>query len=229
MTDIHPTQIVNTTRNSNTTLQSSTLQSAKSLSKSYSFQSLRTVKGNVIVDVNSGESNFTVLNMYDGSPLKLNFGDIILGIVISNATFAQSITEATEFFDPTYNKYPQPWASSGSMIFYLCQLPTFNPGVKTPGLSNNDAYIHPLLISYSWTPNMKGNPIPLNISFDNSNTGPLYNANFPPNSQNIPLVYENSVDSNYQWITCNCTNLGMSGGVAGINITLLILNPLTVE
>jgi hypothetical protein len=236
MTDLHATQIVNPQRNSNTILQNSTLQSnSNALSKCYSFQTFRTIKGNVVIDINSGLSNFTVLNMYDGSPLKLSTGDIVLGIVISNATYVQPITAATEFFDPTYNKYPQPWSFNGyppqtpGLTFLLTQKPQYNPGVNIPKITEIDSTAPNQTISYNWTPNVSGNPTPLNTPFNNASTGPLEFATYPPNGCNIPVTYLNSVDSYYQWITCNSVNLGMNGGVAAINVTFLILNPLSVE
>lgn len=234
MTDAYPTQIINPSRNSNTFLQTSTLQSTSTtLSKTYSFQSLRTVKGNIIAN---GDGNFTVLNMYDGSPLKLNVGDIILGIAISNATYAQPVTESTPYFDTTYNNYTQPWNYDGNssyipqMTFLLTKSPTYNPGVSTPALSQVNTDVNKPLISYSWTPNTTGIPLPLNNPFNHTSTGPLYSATYPPNACNIPVTYQNAVGlGGYQWIVCNIVNLSMSSGIAGINVSFLVLNPTVVE
>jgi hypothetical protein len=245
MTDIHPTQIVNPIRNSNTTLQSSTLQSSNtSLNKNYSFQSLRTVKGNIIANCidTAGNGVFTVLNMYDGTPIKLNYGDIVIGIVISNASNPQPDSAATEFFNPTYNNYAQPWAFNGyepqtpKMTFLLTQQPIYNVGVSTPTISQVFPYAsitdynNPIQTPFSWTPNMSGTPIPLNSPFNNASTGPLYFAEFPPNGCSIPVIYQNCVGvGNYQWLTCEVVSLGMNGRIAGINVNLLILNPTSTQ
>ena len=237
MTDV---QIINPTRNCNTTLQSSTLQSSNTtLNKNYSFQSLRTVKGNIIANCieTGGTGVFTVMNMYDGTPIKLNYGDIVLGIVISNASFQQPVSEATEFFNPTYNNYAQPWNFNGDiqktpqMRFLLTQKPIYQVGVSTPKISEyfpNSSitdYNNPISNNYSWTPNMTGNPISLNSPFNHTNTGPLYSAEFPPSGCNIPITYQNAITSvDYQWITCEINNLYIRQNVAGINVNFLILN-----
>lgn len=235
MTDAYPTQIINPSRNCNTFLQTSTLQSTSTtLNKSYSFQSLRTVKGNIIAN---GDGNFTVLNMYDGSPLKLNVGDIILRIVISNATYAQPVSQSTPYFDTTYNNYTQPWNYDGNssyvpqMTFLLTKIPTYNPGVSTPALSQVNTELNNPLVSYSWTPNITGTPLPLNSPFNHTSTGPLYSATYPPNCCSIPVTYQNAVQlgGGYQWIVCNILNLSMSSGIAGINVSFLVLNPTVVE
>jgi hypothetical protein len=245
MSDIYSTQIVNPTRNSNTTLQISTLQSTNTiLNKNYSFQSIRTIKGNIIANCIStgGNGIFTVLNMYDGTPIRLNYGDIVLRIVISNASNQQPLSEATEFFNPSYNNYTQPWNFDGNpahtpkITFLLTQQPTYHPGVNTPKISgvfyepNVNDYNIPKSISYSWTPNMNGTPIQLNSPFNHTNTGPLYLAEFPPNGCSIPVTYQNSIGvENYQWLTCTIENLSMNTGVAGINVNLLVLNPTSIQ
>lgn len=180
-------------------------------------------------------SNFAVLNMYDGSPLKLSTGDILLSIVISNASYVQPNSAATEFFDPTYNKYPQPWVFNGyppqtpNLKFLLTKKPIYTAGVTTPKITDINPYLPLQLISYNWIPDLTGIPIYLNNNFNNSNTGPLQFAQYPPNGCNIPITYQNAIGSYYQWITCNSINLGMNGGVAALNVTLMVLNPLSVE
>ena len=245
MTDVNSTQIVNPSRNSNTTLQSSTLQSTNTtLNKNYSFQSLRTVKANIIANTRetSGNGVFTVMNMYDGTPIKLNYGDIVVGIVISNASFQQPVSAATEFFNPTYNNYAQPFVFNGfppqtpQMTFLLTKKPIYHVSVSTPKISEyfpnaaiNDYNDH-VSRNYSWTPDISGLPIALNSPFNHANTGPLYFAQFPPNGCSIPVTYQNAVTSvDYQWLTCNINNLGMNGSLAGFNFNFLILNPSSVQ
>jgi hypothetical protein len=197
MTDINPV------RNSNTTLQSSTLQSSNTpLNKNYSFQSLRTVKGSVVLDNNIiGDSNINtpLINQYDNSPLSLYPDDIITGISVynGNVSFLYPNRYTKTLFG---NKFPVPFINGGNLTLAVTPEPVYNN------------------ISQSWIPNTNNitELCSLNLRnlsvFDSSgylstpisyNTAPLY-------KNTIGSINNNSTSSysgNCRWVTCIFTNL----------------------
>jgi hypothetical protein len=243
MTDLYTTQYSNPQRNSNTTLQSSTLQSANNLSKIYSLQSVRTIKGVAYFPIDtttfdqSSPINATVpvINEYDGSPVKFDPSDVIISASIANGSQAYATNNN--------NGYPNPFVE-GTIQFKLSQIPTFNS--MTTGYWNFPVGLPPYFnqISGNWTANTSGSPQPIHNLFTLTNLG----AELPssPVSQNLPVIYNNSVGSvnntteslysgGYQWLNCSSNNMRNTyefgrffdtRQVPAVNITLMVLNPL---
>jgi hypothetical protein len=231
MTDIHSTQTVNPTRNSNTTLQSSSLQSSNTtLNKNYSFPSLRTVKGNVVLNNYNANRNITtpLINEYDGSPISFYPTDIITSISIynGNTSFVYPNTYTQTFFgykfpipfvnggdlqlaitpEPVYNNMTQSWIPNTTSITQLCSL------------SLND------LTRYGSSGYSSGISTPISY-----NTRPSYNST-------IGSINNDSVSSysgNSRWLTCIFTNMtnpivpNFTNQVlktVSINVTLTVIN-----
>lgn len=243
MTDLYTTQFHNPQRNSNTSLQSSTLQSANNLSKIYSLQSVRTIKGIAYFPIDT--TNFQiydpitatvpVINEYDGSPIKFDAGDVIISASIANGSQAYATNNN--------NGYPNPFID-GTIQFKLSQIPIFNS--MTTGYWSFPVGIPPYFnqISGNWIANTSGTPQPINTPFNLTSLGAALPSS--PVSQNLSIIYNNSVGSvnnttdslysgGYQWLNCSSNNMrntqefGLfftAKQVPAINITLMVLNSL---
>jgi hypothetical protein len=243
MTDLYTTQFNNPQRNSNTSLQSSTLQSANNLSKIYSLQSIRTIKGVAYfpIDTTSFDqyspitATVPVINEYDGSPIKFDPADVIISASIANGSQAYATNNN--------NGYPNPFID-GTIQFKLSQAPVFNS--MTTGYWSFPVGLPPYFnqISGNWVANTSGTPQPIHNVFTLTNLGAALPSS--PVSQNLPIIYNNSVGSvnntnsslysgGYQWL--NCSSIGMRNTyefgmfftarqVPAVNITLMVLNPL---
>jgi hypothetical protein len=244
MTDLYTTQYSNPQRNSNTTLQSSTLQSANNLSKIYSLQSIRTIKGVAYFPIDTTRfdqfyspitATVPVINEYDGSPIKFDPADVIISASIANGSQA--------FATDNNNAYPNPFIT-GTIQFKLSQIPTFNS--MTTGYWNFPVGLPPYFnqISGNWVANTSGNPQPIHNIFTLTNLGAALPSS--PVGQNLAVIYNNSVGSvnntteslysgGYQWLNCSSDNMRNTFDfdtsfnttqVPAVNITLMVLNSL---
>ena len=230
MTDAYSTQIINPTRNSNTLLQTSTLQSNRALSKNYSFQSLRTVKGTAVLSNTNGNSeiNIPLTNEYDGSPIQLYAGDIIMSISIYNGNEAFSYPNV--YTQTLYkNKYPIPFLNGGYLTLSVTPPPTYNYRTKTwiPDVSSVSDLCSLYLYSLS-SFSSNGTTAPLSY-----NTSPLYNSTIGSIGNNSLTSY----NGNSRWLTCRFQYMsspiiqsftGQILSTVSVNVSLLILNPTIV-
>jgi hypothetical protein len=229
MTDIYSPGVFNTQHNSNTTIQGSTLQSTKGpLNTMFNLQGLRTVKGRIsLVDNQNILTCYTVTNLYDLSPIKLNCGDIILSLAVANGSNEFNFVESLGSDNPQQN-WPHPLLYS-NIQFYLGTAPTYIPGLlyPTPGKSSG------ALISQQWIPNPQvlNSANTLTNTFSTSVLGDIYS---PPTPHTIPILINNCIGSInnggnscytgvYQWLNCLVYS-GQSGIDPSINVTLLVLN-----
>lgn len=243
MTDLYTTQYSNPQRNSNTSLQSSTLQSANNLRKIYNIQSIRTIKGVAYFPIDTTTfdqfspitATVPVINEYDGSPVKFNPADVIISASIANGSQA--------FATNNNDEYPNPFIE-GTIQFKLSQIPTFNN--MTTGYWNFPVGLPPYFnqISGNWVANTSGAPQPIHEIFTLTNLGAALPSS--PVAQNLQIIYNNSVGSvnnttdslysgGYQWLNCSSNNMrntfdfGMyfnTRQVPAVNITLMVLNSL---
>jgi len=231
MTDVHSTQIVNPTRNSNTTLQSSTLQSSNTtLNKNYSFPALRTVKGSVVLDNYNGNSNIStpLINEYDGSPISFYPTDIITSISIynGNTSFVYPNTYTQTFFG---YKFPIPFVNGGNLQLAITPEPVYNN------------------MTQSWIPNTTNITQLCSLSLNDltiyGSSGYSYGISTPVSYNTRPSYYSaigsinnNSVSSysgNCRWLTCIFTNMtnpivpnftNQMLKTVSINVTLTVFN-----
>jgi hypothetical protein len=237
MTDVHSTQIVNITRNSNTTLQGSTLQSSNTtLNKNYNFQSLRTVKGISILPNANGSSsiNTSLINEYDWSPISLYPGDIIMSISIynGNTSFKYPNSYTQTLFG---NKFPIPFINGGNLKLAITPEPVYNnisqlwiPDTSNiRELCNMDLYN---LAVYGSSGYSDGINTPVSY-----NTSPSYKSSIG----SINNYSSSSYSGNCRWLTCMFTgltspiipNFNFRNQVLDyvrVNVTLVILNPSSV-
>jgi hypothetical protein len=229
MTDIYSTQILNSTRNSNTIIQGSTLQSSKgSLNTMFNLQGLRTIKGRITFG-NSPDPNWlVVVNFYDSSPVKLNSGDIVISLALANGTKSND----ANYNEGLFNDQPlQQWALPirYNIQFYLGTTPTY---ISIDGTKSN-----------RWIPN------PQVINSANTLTGVIDTQHLSSYISDVPspktfnILINNCIGSInnsgnscygglYQWL--NCYILGWNGNMVdfrniiqydpSINVTLLVLN-----
>lgn len=231
MTDAYPTQIINPSRSSNTLLQTSTLQSNNTLAKNYSFQTIRTVKGRAVLSNNNGNSeiNIPLTNEYDGSPIELYPGDIIMSISIYNGN--EAFTYPNVYTQTLYkNKYPIPFLNGGYLTLSVTPPPTYNYQSKSwiPDISTTTDLCSLYLYSLS-SYSTNGTTAPLSY-----NTSPLYNSAIGSISNNSLTSYTGAS----RWLTCRFQYMSspiiqsftqQTLSSIAINVTLLILNPTTVE
>ena len=194
---------INPLRNSNTTLQSSTFQGSNTnLNKNYSCQSLRTIKGSVILDNNIiGNSNIntSLINEYDNSPISLYPDDIITCISIynGNTSFLYPNKYTKTLFG---NKFPIPFINGGNLTLAVTPEPVYNNS------------------SQNWIPNTNNitELCSLNLRslsvFDSSGylSTPISYNTIPLYKNSIGSINNNSTSSysgNSRWITCMFTNL----------------------
>jgi hypothetical protein len=229
MTDVYSPEIVNSQRNSNTSLQSSTLQSSKGpLNTMFNLQSLRTVKGRVSLIADGGYGYYSVINLYDLSPVKFNNGDIIISLAVSNGSNTFNFVENAGA-DYPYQQWPQPLLYS-TIQFYLGTAPTYIPGITYPTPNNSSG----TLIGAQWSPNPQSlnSANTLTNTFNTAGLGNFFN---PPTPLTIPILIKNCIGSvnnsnsscysgSYQWLNCYAGS-GQSGVNPGINVTILVLNP----
>ena len=196
MTDV---QIINPTRNCNTTLQSSTLQSSNTtLNKNYSFQSLRTVKGNAVLDNYNGNSSIDcpLTNEYDGSPICLYPGDIITSISVynGNVSFLYPNTYSWSLYG---NKYPIPFLRFGDLSLAITPEPQYNYISQTwiSNMSNVTNLFSNLNLFNLSVHGGFNNTIYTPVSY---NTRPLYNSTIGSINNNSTSSYS----GNCRWLTC---------------------------
>ena len=228
MSDIYSS---NPRKNTNTSLQASTLESGGGLlHKVFDIQAVRTIKGRVIFpgsnpygfiyNWNTITQNATVVNEYDNSPVCFNPGDIVLSAVIANGSYID-ISMVTN----PYN-YPSPF-TNGTVRLYYNESPTYNPRYK---LWEPSSFIEPLTDSFDVTT--------LTSSVDN----------ITPISQPMSLLSNSAVGSinnessncyggHYQWLSCFADRVDNGYYHAGetlttftptmvaLNFTLLVINP----
>jgi hypothetical protein len=236
MTDVYPNEIVNSQRNSNTSLQGSTLQSSKGpLNTMFNLQSLRTVKGRVNLPLYTGLTTglFCVLNEYDNSPIQLYNGDIVLSVVLSNGnpTYSgiEDVPTALQSSYTTNSKrlYPINYQNGSNVTFCVGQSPTYNYPNWTPNPNNlyqltNTFNLYTLIagttIGQSWTqiPNVKCQSGTTTL-VNNNTIGSLSNTNNTCYSGSSP------------WLYCLASNILIYSNTQlypSINVTLIILNPI---
>jgi len=228
MSDVYSSIIVNKQHNSNTTLQASSLQSTKGpLNTMFNLQGLRTVRGRVDMFPNldiffDTKANilFPVINTYDGSPIKLNQGDIILSLTVSNGNKVDTnnnIANTGGIYLPT----GWPRQSSNVVTFCLGKKPS------NAGISNYQEWIP--------KPSDFTQQFPITDIFSTVNLIGFGNQNYPPSPQNIALLYNNTIGAinnnnttcysgEYQWLNCYL-NIGFYFPES-LNVTLLVLNSL---
>lgn len=222
---------INAHRNSNTFLQTSTLQSNSTLAKNYSFQSIRTVKGRAVLSNTDGNSSIDLplTNEYDGSPIQLYPGDIIMSISIYNGN--EAFTYPNVYTQTLYkNKYPIPFLNGGYLTLSITPPPTYNYITKSwiPDTSTYTDLCSLYLYSLS---SFSSNGTTAPVSY---NTVPLYNSAIGSIGNNSLTSYSGAS----RWLTCRFQY--MSNPIiqpftqqtllsVAINVTLLILNPSSTQ
>jgi hypothetical protein len=228
MTDAY---IINPSRNSNTFLQTSTLQTNGTLSKNYSFQTIRTVKGRAVLLNTDGNSNINVplINEYDGSPIQLYPGDIIMSISIYNGN--EPFSYPNIYTQTLYkNKYPIPFLNGGYFTLSVTPPPTYNYQSKNwiPDTSTSTDLCSLYLYSLS---SFSTNGVTAPLSY---NTRPLYNSAVGSITNNSLTSYNGSS----RWLTCKFQYMStpiiqsftqQTLSSVSINVTLLILNPSSTQ
>jgi hypothetical protein len=144
---LYPTIISNPQRNANTSVQASTLMGGN-LAQVFDIQALRTIKGRVVALGSGAAANSVVINEYDGSPVTLYPGDIVVSLSVSNGNAtpdgsaipyaptqftAGSITLAVNstapvFGTPTANEWNAP-SGAGTSISAALVFGVINSGV----------------------------------------------------------------------------------------------------
>lgn len=233
MSDLYSPAILNPQRNTNTTLQSSTLESNSALHKVFDIQAVRTIKGRVffpgsnpygfLYNWSGITQNAVVVNEYDKSPVYFNNGDIVLSVVAYNGNYK----DISGIPNP-YN-YPSPF-TDGTIQLYYSEIPTYNPRYQ---LWTPSPYIDPLTL-------------PLDVTSFGSY---VQGAITTPISQSMSLATNSACGSSnnetsgcyggqYQWLSCygrniTCpyynagTDLSLSSFtpyVVGVNFTILVIN-----
>jgi hypothetical protein len=236
MTDLYSPIILNPQRNANTTLQSSTLESANSLNKVFDIQAVRTIKGRVFFPGSSPygylyswrggvTQNAVVVNEYDRSPVNFNPGDIVVSVVATNGNYK----DISGYPNP-YN-YPSPF-TEGTIQLYCTEEPTYSSRYK---IWSTSPYIDPLTLPMDVTK--------FGEYFIDRVTTPV--------SQTMQLATNSACGSanntsagcyggQYQWLSCygrgiKCPYYSSGSAAAlstftpymvGINFTILVINPL---
>jgi hypothetical protein len=210
MANLYAPVIANNQRNSNTSVQASTLQSTSNLHNQLSLQSFRTVQGYIYFPTSSGTG--VVVNQYDLSPLSFDCGDIVVAMSVSNGSSSYPNSQL-----------PTPFTSgqqeSSSVQFVISEHPIYNnsvgwlAGTGSYNLSNS---IDPTDLGDA-PPSMSTNPpVSLRVTLtSNAVNGIATQSNTYPKSQWLNCVYSNIVPS----ATDPMTNTTMA-----INVTLLVIN-----
>lgn len=218
MANLFPPTIVNSYRNSNTVLQATTLESSNGpLNTMFNLQTLRTVKGRVnFTGTLPVSSIFTVVNEYDGSPVKFNSGDIILALTFANGTPALPNSVQTNS-----QSYPNPF-SAGTVQFELSTAPTYSPatGLWTPTNTAIDRNITPAITLTT--------ALGSTLTTQTSALGTL-NYFCQVGAVNSGV---SSQSGSYDWLNCIASGVNITAVTSGaqtpaINVTLLVLNPTT--
>jgi hypothetical protein len=218
MANLFPPTIVNSYRNSNTVLQATTLESSNGpLNNMFNLQTLRTVKGRVdLTGTLPVSSTFVVINEYDGSPVKLNSGDIILALTLANGNPALPNSVQTNS-----QSYPNPF-SAGTVQFELATAPTYSPGTGLWSPSNtaiDRAITSAITLTTSLGSTLTSQTSALSPLIFNTQVGGLNSG-------------VSSQSGSYNWLNCiassvNITALTSGSQTPSINVTLLVLNPTT--
>jgi len=190
----------NSQRNCNTLVQGSSFNGGN-LAQSFNLQGMRVVKGYAYLNppqyAYSTYSNSSVfINPYDGSPLFLSCGDVILSAVIEN-----------------YGSYITSSNNTATINIHLATIPTLNSeyNIWEPGVSDTNSFS---LNNINIQNLNNGYNIPMNgsvIIFS-------YNGNWPC-GYNTPLFYNN-------WVNCNINLNGdtITSPNPIVKLTLLVMN-----
>ena len=208
MANLYAPVIANNQRNSNTSVQASTLQSTSNLHNQLSLQSFRTVQGYVYFPNSSGTG--VVVNQYDLSPVSFNSGDIVLAMSVSNGS-------------PAYpgSNLPTPFISTGqtgpSIEFWISKEPSYNNSAGWIAGNNSTQLSDPV------------NP----VNFGNAPPS-MSNPTNPPISLRVPLTNDakngiatqTNTDPEAQWLNWRYEYIepSVTPTTMAVNVTLLVIN-----
>lgn len=188
-------------RNSNTLVQASSLNGG-TLAQSFNLQGMHVLKGYAYLippeyGYSSPSNSSVFINPYDGSPLFLSCGDVILSAVIEN-----------------YGSYIKNTNNSMCVEVHLASVPTLNSeySIWEPGISDKDSF-STNQISIQQINN--GFNIPLTGSVNITGQ----NGSWPV-GYNTPLFYNN-------WVNCDIINTSgdiITSPNPIVKLTLLVLN-----
>ena len=204
-------------RNSNTLVQGSTIISNNgTLNQSLDFQTLRTVKAQLIFPLTGlASGNLVLTNEYDNSATSFKPGDIIIAMTLANASTSYPGTS-----------FPTPF-TAGNITFYTHDGKTYPPLATTNGnwvvnpnftaATGNQLTSSINLNSFgSGIPSAANPPVVLNVT----NTLIPQNAGF-----GIGTVGDGAVYRDYINLVCACSGVpAVSTGYSAVNVTMLVMN-----